>query len=86
MKEQITEQIEYSCQMLDGGGIWRKCAMAPPADVKVPCDNQLDAKACIEKWDPWGKFKWRIWRTSVKTTRSIVRTLDRHGPKRAGSL
>ena len=85
MKERITEQIEYHCESLVSG-IWRRSAMAPPTDVKLPCDNQLDAKACIQKWDPWGKYAWRIIRTSIKTSVSIVRTLDRHGPKRAGRI
>ena len=78
------ELITYHCEALDAGGIWRTSAMAPPEGVKLPPQDQLDAKACIEHWDPSGQLKWRIVRTVVTTTITPVPTINRQAPTRAG--
>lgn len=69
------ERITYHCELRDAGGHWIKFVTTPPEGVELPCKNQLDAKACIEKWDPPGNLKWRIVRIKTKTSRQIVRTL-----------
>lgn len=66
------ERITYACEMKDVRRKWIQFASSPPEGVELPCKDQMDARACIQKWDPSGSLQWRIVKVRIVTERDVV--------------